>query len=123
MKRSGPLKRTSSLRSVSKKRQQVSGKRRAMVREQLEARPKCEAGEPIYMHYVNKFGKAFARERRRTDRCQGRATDIHEPLMRSRGGSIVDPENTIAVCRRCHSWIHANPEASVAMGLLRHSWD
>ena len=50
MKRSGPLKRSTSLRSVSKKRQQVSGQRRAMVLEQLGARPKCEAGDPIYMH-------------------------------------------------------------------------
>lgn len=123
MKRGGPLKRRTPLRSVSKKRQQVSGERRAMVREQLEARPRCEAGEPIYMYYINNFGGEFARQRSRTDRCQGRATDIHEPLMRSRGGSIVDPENTIAVCRRCHSWIHANPDASVSMGLLRHSWD
>ena len=123
MKSGGPLKRRTPLRSMSKKRQAVAGQRRRMVREQLEARPRCEAGEPIYMHYVNSFGTEFARERRRTDRCQGRATDIHEPLMRSRGGSIVDPANTVAVCRRCHDWIHANPDVSVSLGLLKNSWD
>ena len=122
VKRSGPLKRKTPLRSVSKKRQSQQAARRKLVREQLALRPQCEAGEPIYMHYVTNFGTPYARERQRTDRCQGRSTDIHEPLTRARGGSIVDVENTIAVCRRCHDWIHANPIIAEDLGLLKHSW-
>ena len=119
MKRSGPLKRKTPLRSVSAKRQKLQVERRKLVQEQLAVRPQCEAGEPIYMHYISSFGQEFARERRRTDRCQGRATDIHEPLTRARGGSIVDVDNTLAVCRRCHDWIHDNPAIATELGLLR----
>lgn len=123
MKRSGPLKRKTPLRSVSKKRQRLQGQRRALVREQLAARPKCEAGEVIHLYYVDYFGRAFAWEKFRTDRCQKRSTDIHEPLTRARGGSIVDLDNTVAVCRRCHDWIHAHPDEATSLGLLKHSWD
>tara|TARA_R110002020_G_scaffold155677_3_gene336895 strand:- start:3044 stop:3415 length:372 start_codon:yes stop_codon:yes gene_type:complete len=119
MKRSGPIQRKTPMRKVSKKRQKIQGQRRNLVREQLAVRPHCEAGEPIYMYYVNNFGQPYARERRRTDQCQGRATDIHEPLMRSRGGSILDLDNTVAVCRRCHNWIHENPAVATELGLLR----
>ena len=123
MKRSGPIQRKTPLRKVSKKRQKVQGQRRKLVQEQLAARPRCEAGEPIYMWYANNFGTAYAQEKRRTDRCQGRASDIHEPLQRSAGGSILDVNNTIAVCRRCHDWIHQPPDVSKSLGLLRNSWD
>jgi len=116
MKRGGPLRR------VSKKRASIQGQRRKFVREQLEARPRCEAGEPIHLYYVDHFGRAFAWEKFKTDRCYGRSTDIHEPLQRSAGGSILDVENTISVCRRCHDWIHSYPEYAVELGLLRYSW-
>ena len=123
MKRGGPLKRKTPLRSVSKKRQKLQGARRELVREQLAVRPQCEAGAQIYMWYRNNFGDTFAQEKKRTDRCQGRATDIHEPLTRARGGSIVDLDNTVAVCRRCHDWIHDNPNVATSLGLLQHSWE
>ena len=113
MKRGGPLRR------VSKKRASIQGQRRKLVREQLALRPQCEAGEPIQLYYVDHFGREFAREKLKTDRCHGRATDIHEPLTRARGGSIIDVHNTIAVCRRCHDWIHDNPQVATELGLLR----
>ncbi len=118
MKRSGPLKRKTPLRSVSKKRQKLQGQRRKLVAEQLAVRPRCEAGELIHLYYVDHFGRAFAWEKFKTDRCRQHSTDIHEPLTRARGGSITDPANTIAVCRRCHDWIHANPAAAQDLGLL-----
>jgi len=40
-------------------------------------------------------------------------------LTRARGGSILDPANTVAVCRSCHDWIHDNPTAAADLGLLR----
>jgi hypothetical protein len=53
--------------------------------------------------------------------CDGLAVDLHEPLTRARGGSFLDVGNTVAVCRSCHTWIHDNPEAAKAVGLLRSS--
>ena len=123
MIRSGPIQRKTPLRSVSKKRQKIQGQRRNLVREQLAVRPFCEAGERIYVWQVDHYGQAHARASQRTDACQQRATDIHEPLQRSAGGSILDVDNTIAVCRRCHDWIHGHPDVSKSLGLLRNSWD
>ncbi len=122
MKRSGPLQRKTSLRPVSKKRQSQQAARRKLVKEQLAARPYCEAGERIYKWQKDHLGSEYARERRKTDQCYGRATDIHEPLTRARGGSITDVGNTISVCRRCHDWIHAHPDIATDLGLLKHSW-
>lgn len=47
------------------------------------------------------------------------ATDVHEMLRRSAGGSITDDANVLAVCRRCHTWIHANPAQAIALGYLK----
>jgi len=41
--------------------------------------------------------------------CTGTATDWHERRSRARGGSIIDPENRIMLCRLCHDWITAHP--------------
>lgn len=47
--------------------------------------------------------------------CTNEATSPHEPFTRGRGGSIVDPENVVAVC-----WHHnQNPPD----GLLQSSED
>lgn len=56
-----------------------------------------------------------------------RADDIHEPLTRARGGSIVDPDNQAPLCRPCHDEVTFRPESELgwayAIGLLVHSWD
>lgn len=54
--------------------------------------------------------------------CTGQATDAHHVKRRSRGGKH-DPSNLLAVCRRCHDFIGANPRSATQMGLLKHSWD
>jgi len=111
MKRSGPikrttgLKRTSKLAPVSKKRRKENATRRKVIEQVLETRKACEAGLLI----------------RRVDghhKCAGQPSDIHEPLTRARGGSIVDPSNMVVVCRPCHDWIHVNPAAATSVGLL-----
>ncbi len=51
---------------------------------------------------------------------------LHEPLLRSRGGSPIDPGNVLAVCvgpDSCHDRLHAAPASSLATGLMRSSWD
>ena len=104
--RGGRLARRTPLRSVSPKRAKVQRQRRTMVREELARRELCEAGVTI------RFGG-------HRSLCAGLAVDLHEPLTRARGGSILDPANTVAVCRSCHDWIHAHPAAAASIGLLR----
>ena len=58
--------------------------------------------------------------------CGQWADDVHEPLTRARGGSIVDPENMAALCRACHDLVTFSPDSELGwaydLGLLRHSW-
>ena len=97
-----PLKRTGWLKPRSKKRQKLysqKGGRRDFVASMLQRFPKCQA--TISVH------------------CSGRAVDVHELLARSQGGSILDEENCITVCRTCHTWIGDNPNKARQLGLRR----
>ena len=106
LKRGGPLPRRTPLRAMSRKRRKVQVLRREMVRDELARRELCEAA-------------AVIRQAGYQPRCQGLAVELHEPLTRARGGSILDPANTVAICRSCHDWIHVNPAAATDLGLLR----
>lgn len=55
--------------------------------------------------------------------CRRDAVDVHEPLTRARGGSILDPDNMRAVCREHHRWIHDHPAEATARGWLVPSWE
>ena len=111
MKRT-PLHRRTPLRRVSLKRQRLMQQRRVFVADQLALRPDCEAGPLI------RTGNEAVAGYGTTTPCRRRAVDIHEPLTRARGGSILDPANTVAVCRGCHDWIHTHPESATRLGLL-----
>lgn len=54
--------------------------------------------------------------------CTGAATDGHERVLRSRGGSPVDRRNVLLTCRYCHDQIHANPEEATNRGFMKSSW-
>lgn len=135
MKRSGPLrrnkpltsrgrlKRRTPLKPMSKKRRLVASKRAKMVNEELQKRPVCEAGPVIREYRHRKFGHADAQRLSDSWGCHGWAKDIHEPLTRARGGDILDPHNTVAVCRNCHDWIHSHPKAATQLGLLKGGRD
>lgn len=99
MKRT-PLRRSSRLRPRSKKRERVyRDERRFLVAQMLAAHPRCK-------------------------RCDTNAsTDIHEIKTRARGGSITDPDNCVALCRPCHTWVTDNPKAAHEDGWLKHSWE
>ena len=116
MKRT-PLHRRTPLRRVSLKRQRLMQQRRVFVAEQLARRPDCEAGPLI------RTGNEAVAGYGATTPCRRRAVDIHEPLTRARGGSILDVANTVAVCRGCHDWIHTHPESATRLGLLRSKHD
>jgi hypothetical protein len=103
VKRGGWLKRRKPLRRVSERRLLLLGQRIAML-EGME------------------WGSCVARDLVSHIECAG-PVDPHEPLTRGRGGSIIDSENVVLVCRAHHGWIHREPVAAGRLGLLVHSWE
>lgn len=114
------LTRRTRLAPMSKKRRRIREQRAALVRTELASRPVCEAGNTIRAEWANRFGIVKANElaSRSAFGCRHWAVELHEPLTRARGGDILDPANTIAICRGCHDWIHHHPERATALGLL-----
>lgn len=106
LKRKTGLKRSKPLAKRSKKMTQIYVQRRKLVEAELELRKDCEA---------------------RLDGCEGRSTQLHEPLTRARGGSILDRNNTVAVCDNCGREVHLDTspkqQAMHKRGLLRHAWE
>lgn len=94
MKRS-PLKRsTTPINRVSVKTFDKQSARCTLRQAYLEAHPFCE--------------------------CCGiaRATEIHEPWTRGRGGPIDDARNFMSLDSHCHRFIHENPEWAESKGFL-----
>jgi hypothetical protein len=95
------LARVTQIRPVSKKREAENRERRKVVKATFSEHPVCAVPW-----------------------CGRLADDVHEPLMRSRGGSIVDPANMAPLCRPCHDGItDTQPDWAYNLGLLAHSWD
>ena len=107
VKRSGPIQRKTPLRRVSTKTAKRNRARSTFRLEQLAERPGCEARETIWTIEPT------------WDGCTRFATDLHEPLTRARGGSVLDASNTVATCRACHEWIHRYPTKATQIGLLQ----
>ncbi len=122
------MKRSTPLRSRSKKMQaKYDGPdgRIAFRKRILKERPLCEAGEKIgsLMASVKVLaltpdGKDFTTIRI-WEHCQRRSRDVHEILSRSAGGSILDPANVVATCRKCHDFVHQHPALAESLGLRR----
>jgi 5-methylcytosine-specific restriction endonuclease McrA len=86
------------VRFRSKKREQVYRQRRPLVVRLLEEFPICQ-------------------------RCgTNPSVDIHEVVRRSQGGSILDPANLRALCRRCHMWVTEHPKQAEEEGFSAPSW-
>jgi hypothetical protein len=118
MKRSR-LQRKTPLARMSKKRRILQRKRADFVKWELASRPWCEAGDAIRLHRMQTFGNEYAKRLSASYTCSRRSTELHEPLTRARGGNILDPHNTVAICRNCHNWVHDNPDSATRIGLLR----
>jgi hypothetical protein len=103
------------IKPTSERRAKLAPKRAAFVADQLAQRPQCEAG-PI-------ISEADQLIRESHGWCTGQAVTIHEPLLRSRGGSIVDVDNSVAICDPCHRWVHDHPEFARELGLMRSVGD
>lgn len=91
--------RRSRLNPTSKKRNQQN-RERDFVRKVImkERGALCEAMIPATCTYVG--------------------TDLHEILTRARGGSIIDPDNILLLCRECHGFITSQPAWSKENGFV-----
>lgn len=120
LERGAGLGRRTEIRKVSAKRQAENRERRAMVAAMFPERPLCV----VYMLSQDNPGVIPDGV---LSQCGRWADDVHEPLTRARGGSIVDPENAVPPCRPCHDVLTFRPESELRwayeLGLLRHSWD
>jgi 5-methylcytosine-specific restriction endonuclease McrA len=99
------------IRKRSKKQQQKYELRRPFVEKILTERPHCQAC-PI-----------FAKHDGLTMYKRLPSADVHELIRRSQGGSILDPENVLAVCRPCHNRIGNYPKLAFELGLAKHGWE
>jgi 5-methylcytosine-specific restriction endonuclease McrA len=50
--------------------------------------------------------------------CSHEAGEVHHVLPRSRGGNDHTLERLRHICSPCHHWVHDNPHAARALGLL-----
>jgi hypothetical protein len=55
----------------------------------------------------------------RTPVCTGRAQGIHHPEGKETTEKLLDPDNMMACCNPCNSWIEANDAKAREMGLKR----
>ena len=99
------------MRYRSKKKEAEYRMRRPLVTRLLAERPLCEAC-PVFAEHDE-----LAIYNRR------QSVDIHEIVRRSQGGSILDENNLLAVCRGCHDRIGRYPQLAFDLGLARHGWE
>lgn len=111
-KQKSPIKRASKpIANRSKKMEAKYVERRKFVIRILSERPYCQACPSFAEH----DGKGVF--------WVNQSTDVHELVRRSQGGSILDEDNVLAVCRHCHTRIGEYPELSFKLGLAKHSWE
>jgi 5-methylcytosine-specific restriction endonuclease McrA len=111
LKRS-PLKRsTKPIAQKSEKRKEADIDRRAFVASMLSDYPYCVAC-PV-----------FAKHDGLVTYTRRPSQDVHELKRRSQGGSVVDRDNCIAVCRKCHTRIGNYPQLAFDLGLAKRSWE
>lgn len=127
MKRGKPLKRTPLKRGSSqlkrtplkKRSDKMSEKyvgRRSIVQQLLSERPHCEACL-VWASYDYQTGNSDSIFVKHNE-----SQDIHEIVNRSQGGSILEYENLLAVCRPCHTRITIRPKQAEALGMHLESW-
>ena len=105
------LKNSKPLRKRSEKMDKIYEERRPFVEKILRDRPLCEAC------------KVFAKHDNKAIYNQHMSKDVHEIIRRSQGGSILDEDNVLAVCRPCHVRIGNYPQLAFDLGLAKHGWE
>jgi hypothetical protein len=92
------LKRHTRLKIRSEKQERKYEVRRPLVARLLAERPWCEI--------------------RWDAKCWRRATEVHEPGMRSRGADICDEAACVTGCHYCHGMVHDHPAEATRRGWL-----
>jgi len=111
MKRGDNQLKRSPLNKRSTKMKDKYVERRALVKGLLSERRFCEA----CLIFAAKDGK-------HSMVGINHSMDIHELVNRSQGGSILELNNLLAVCRLCHTRITVNPKEAELLGLHLESW-
>jgi 5-methylcytosine-specific restriction endonuclease McrA len=112
-----PLKRTplaksrKPIKKRSAKTEALYEERRPFVEKILRERPLCQACQ------------VFAKHDEKTTYNHHLSRDVHELVRRSQGGSILDEDNVLAVCRPCHTRIGNYPQLAFDLGLAKHGWE
>lgn len=99
------------IRKRSKKKELEYELRRPFVKQILEKYPYCQAC-PV-----------FAKNDNLITYNRLPSMDVHEIIRRSQGGSILDENNVLAVCRKCHIRIGNYPALAFELGLAKHGWE
>jgi hypothetical protein len=111
IKRTNSLKRGGKINHRSEKMKKTYDERRPFVEKILSENPYCQACA------------VFAAYDKKVTFVQNKSVDVHELIRRSQGGSILDENNVISVCRPCHQRIGNNPKLAFDLGLAKHLWD
>lgn len=125
MKRT-PIKRSSKrINPRSEKREAIAQERREFVARIIFERPYCQG--PALLALLVREGTLSHLDRSvvsvTVHDCGRRSTEVHEKLKRSRGGSILDPENVLALCHSCHRFTESEPRLATLAGMLTPSWE
>lgn len=93
-----PLERQKRIKPRSEKQQRKYKIRGPLVARLLAERPWCEI--------------------RWDAKCWRRATEVHEPGMRSRGADICNEDECVTGCHYCHRMAHDHPAEATKRGWL-----
>lgn len=124
MKRS-PIKRSRKrLPPFSAKREAIRDERRAFVARILSERPRCEgpAHLRLIVNDLGDRGQSVVVDQLRACGPYRQSAEVHEIVKRSRGGSITEDANVLALCggpRGCHAFTEAEPRLATLAGMLR----
>jgi hypothetical protein len=94
-----------SMNQRSHKTEKIYVERRKLVTDLLSRRPHCEACHLYKIFDFTNLGQA------------NDSTEIHEIVLRSQGGDILDESICVAVCRKCHARIDEDRDVAMLLGL------
>jgi hypothetical protein len=120
MKRSGPLRRTPLKRTGSLKRTQAMTSHPTARRRSEGATGRSGIPEAVRHEVMMRDGRCVAPRLVPEVLCWGES-DPHHVKRKSQGGEDTT-KNLIALCRAHHDWVHAHPDRSVSLGLLKRAW-
>lgn len=106
------------IRKRSKATEATYRKRRPFVEKMLEPN---EIGDPVFCERCLTLPFVLQPGNHWPTRRINRATLVHEKILRSAGGSIIDKtKNTFfTLCTECHRHIHDHPRESQEQGWLK----